>query len=85
MTYSDYDGSHQERNLRLKCTLRERQTRRIAFRMEVEPGVIITFLRFKGMKWRDIEHKLTLAFGEEVYTLASFRCWIHGLKTGQKP
>jgi hypothetical protein len=33
--------------------------------MEVEQRVIIKFLRFKGMKLRDIHHKFILAFGEK--------------------
>jgi hypothetical protein len=32
---------------------------------------------------RDIHHELTLAFGEEAYTLASVKRWIHELKTSQ--
>jgi hypothetical protein len=51
--------------------------------MEVEQRVIIKFLRFKGIKLHDIQHKLTLVFGEEVYALSSIKCWIHELKTGR--
>jgi hypothetical protein len=51
--------------------------------MEVEQRVIIKFLRFKGMKLRDIHHELTLVFGEEAYTFASVKRWIHELKTGR--
>jgi transposase len=51
--------------------------------MEVEQRVIIKFLRFKGMKLRDIHHELTLAFGGEAYTLASVKHWIHELETGR--
>jgi hypothetical protein len=51
--------------------------------MEVEQRVIIKFLRFKGTKLRDIQQKLTLVFGEEVYALASIKRWIHELKTSR--
>jgi hypothetical protein len=51
--------------------------------MEVEQRVIIKFLRFKEMKLRDIHHQFTLAFGEEAYTLASLKRWMHELKTGR--
>jgi hypothetical protein len=35
------------------------------------------------MKLRDVHHELTLVFGEEAYTLASVKRWIHELKTGR--
>jgi hypothetical protein len=51
--------------------------------MEVEQCVIINFLRFKEMKLRDIQHKLTLIFSEQGHTLFSVKRWIHWLKTGR--
>jgi hypothetical protein len=83
MAYSDYDDSHQECSLKFKCPLRDPHMLRISFRMEVEQCVIIKFLRFKGMKLRDIHHELTEVFGEEAYTLASIKRWIHELKTSR--
>jgi hypothetical protein len=51
--------------------------------MDVQQSVIIRFLRFQGIKLRDIHHELTLVFGEEAYTLASIKRWIHELTTGR--
>jgi hypothetical protein len=63
MVYSDYDDSNQECSLKLKWPLRDPHKLRISFRMEVEQCVIIKFLRFNGIKSRDIQHELTLVFG----------------------
>jgi hypothetical protein len=49
--------------------LRGVHTLRISSRMEVEPRVIIKFLRFKGMQLVDIHHELTEVFDKEVYAL----------------
>jgi hypothetical protein len=73
MTYSDYDDSHQECSLKLKCLLRDSHMLRISFRIEIEQRMIMKFLQFKRMKLCDIHHELTLVFDEEVYPLASIK------------
>jgi hypothetical protein len=52
--------------------------------MELEQRLLIKYLRFKGLKLFDIHYELGLTFGEEAYTLASVRHWIHELKTGEQ-
>jgi hypothetical protein len=81
MAYSDYDDSHQKRNLTLKCPFRHLHTLRILLRLEVEQRMNNKFIRFKAIKLHDIHHKLTLVFDEEACTLASVKDWIHELKT----
>jgi hypothetical protein len=58
-------------------------TLRISFCLEVEPRLIIKFLRFTRMKWLDFCYELTFAFAEEVCIFASVKRWIHSSKTGR--
>jgi hypothetical protein len=51
--------------------------------MNLESRFVIKFLRFKRIKLLLIHHKLTLAFGEEAYPLASIKHWIHESNTGE--
>jgi hypothetical protein len=51
--------------------------------MESKQYAIIKFLHFRKIKAVENDKKLTLYFGETVYTLASVHDWLHKLIIGR--